>query len=592
MSLDVNSLNLEQSIDPRLDIQKYSKLLYPVETVGTDNLFRVFPISNITTSGFTVTANPSNNQVFIVPKVYNQIQFVLNFIGTSGGAGTPLLQCPGLPTAVGVSNFPNANEYDAPRAYALSSTISNLAVNLNGSKVDTNLQQYIRALTRYGNTVECQDQDLGYSPTMLDQSLQYSDLNGFARDPLRGYGDNPYQCPRGGFINAVVTRNDSSGLPGDQAQVVLTLMEPVYLSPFSNACDGDEPSFIQLNTLSETVTFAGRGTNNQSLISTLWSHSTLSPSVFTSFTVTVPTNASNLIYLEIQPPLDMVIPQTIVYPYIEPYYVQTEKGNAVPAGTITANVAFDNIQLSSIPERVYMWVSKRDQDYSWTDTDTYFQIQQVNITFNTKPGILSTATPEMLYNISVRNKTNSNYRQFVRDVGSVLCLRFGEDIPLNNLLAPGSRGSYNFTGNVTIKNNYVSDVVPSINFLFMYSGTFTISNGRCIKNIGLLTENNVLATKQSNELPVPAPAPVNALGSGFGSGKMIGGFSFKNFLGVLKRVGRLGINAAKFVTPLVAPQYTPAVAAADFIAKKVGFGSAVGGKKLSRKQMLKMLEHR
>ena len=588
MSLDVSSLHLVQSIDPRLDIEKLSKLLYPVETTGTDNLFRFFPINNITPSGFTVSANPSNNQVFVDKKIYNQIKFILTFIGQSAGAGINLLQCAGLPTTLtALQNAGNTAYYDAPRAYALSNTMSNVAISLNGSKVDTNLQQYIRALTRYGNNVQCQDQDLGYSPTMLDQSQQYSDLDGFARDPLRGYGDNPYQCPRGGFINALVTRNDSTGLAGDVAIVELTLMEPVYLSPMSNACDGDEPGFVQLNTITETVTFSGRGINNQGLVSTLWSHSTESKSTFSSFNVTTPVGSSNLIYLEVQPPLEMIIPKTIVYPYVEPYYLQTEKGNTIVSGT-SANVVFDNVQLSSIPERVYIWATKRDQDYTWTDTDTYLGIDLLNITFNTKPGIVSTAEREQLYNISVRNKTNSNYRQFIQDVGSVVCLRFGQDIPLNNLLAGGSRGSYNFTGNVTLKNNYAVNVIPSINFLFIYSGTFTISNGRCIKNIGLLTDYDVLTTKQQNEMPIPSPPPYNALGSG----RLQGGISWGDFLSFAKKVGRAGINAAKFVVPKLAPEFSPVVTAADILAKKAGFGSAVGGKRMSRKHMLKMLEHK
>lgn len=585
MSLDVNSLHLIPTIDPRLDIQKLQKLLYGIESVSTNNLFRVFPINNITPSGFSITANPSNNKVFVDRKLYNQVQFILTWTGVSGGAGIPLLQCPGLPTAPGVSNFPNAQYYDAPRAYGLSNSISNVAISLNGQGVTTNLQQYIRALTRYSNSVECQDQLCGYSPNMLDQFVEYKNGNGFARDPLRGYGDNPYQCPRGGFINAIVLRNDSTGV-ADTAQVQLTLMEPVYLSPMNNWCGRDEePSFVQLATISETITFSGRGTNNQNLISTLWSHSSLSPSTFTSFNVSTPDGGSNFIYLEMEPPLDLVIPPTIVYPYVEPYYLQTQK-TVVTAGTTANGMQLDNIQLTSIPERVYIWVNKRDQDYSWTDSDTYFAINKIDITFNTKSGILSTATPEMLYNMAVRNKTNSNYRQFVKDVGSVLCLRFGEDIPLSNLLAAGSRGSYNFTATISATNNSSQDIVPSINVLFIYTGTFTISNGSCYKNIGLLTENNVLAVKQSNEEPIPSAPPFDALGTG----TMMGGVNWSNVLRKLKKIARFGIEVGKRVVPKLAPQYLPVVQAADILARKAGFGSAVGGRRLSRKQMLEMMD--
>lgn len=591
MSLDVSSLHLVQTIDPRLDIQKLSKLLYGVETAGTDNIFRVFPLNNANTSNFSVTANPSNNRVFINRKIYLQIQFVLNFIGVSAGAGIRLLQCPGLPVKSPLLPDPSADYLDAPRAYGLSNTLNDIAVTVNGSKVNSNIQQYIRALTRYSNDTECQDKALGYSPTMLDQSQQYSDLDGFNRDPLRGYGDNVLQTPRGGFINAVVTANTSTGI-ADTAQVVLTLMEPIYLSPLSNACDGDEPGFIQLNTLAVNGNFSGRGTNNQALASTLWSHKVLPPpgvnATFSAFTQTVNFGNCNLIYYEIQPPLDMQIPQTIVYPYVEPYYLSTEKTAAI-APNDTPVITMDNIQLSSIPERVYIWVSERDQDYNWTKTDTYLSISQVNLTFNTKAGILSTATPEMLYNMSVRNRTNSNYRQFIHDVGSVLCLRFGEDIPLNNLLAPGSRGSYNFTGNFTVKNNSSSPIVPTINLLFMYSGTFTISNGRCIKNIGLLTEGDVLVTKQGNEMPIPVAPPMDALGTGSGLRSMHGGISWGDFTNFFKKLGRAGINVAKKIVPVLAPEFLPVVEGADVLARTAGFGSAVGGKRLSRKEMLKML---
>lgn len=593
MSLDSSNLNLIPTIDPRLDVEKLQKLLYGVETVSSDSLFKVFPITNINQKSFSVSANPSNQGVFIDRKIFLQVPFVLNFTGNSGLAGRTLLQCPGLSSTVSLAG--NTAYYDAPRAYGLSNSLSTLKVQFNGEDVSTNLQEYIRALTRYSNNVECQDKDLGFSPTMLDQSLNYSDLNGFARDPLRGYGDNPLQCPRGGFINCVVTRNDSTGTDADQATVVLTLMEPLYLSPLANMCRTEQPSFYDQATLSVTGTFNGRGNTNQGLISTLWSHSTSSLSTFSSFNVTVNSGGANLMYLEMKPPLGMPMPVSTVYDYVEPYYLSTIKGPQLSNQQV--NLQSDNVQLNSIPERVYIWVNKQDSDATWTDTDTYFSIEQIGITFNTRGGILETASPEMLYHISNRNFTNSNYRQFRKDVGSVLCLRFGEDIPLANLLVPGSRGSFNFQLKVLATNNYGVTVTPQVNMLFIYTGTFKIQNGRCYKNIGILTQQDVLSVIESKQAPVPSKPPFNALGTGgLSGGAMIGGFSWGDFLNFFKKAGRTALDIGKKVVPVLAPEYAPVVDVADKIARSVGVGrkgkggTQIGGKKLSRAQMLHMLQ--
>lgn len=586
MSLDVTNLNLVPTVDPRINVQKLSKLLYGIESTGSDSLFNVVPLTTASINGINASINPSNNQVVVDRKVYLQMQFLLTFTGNSTVLGVPLLQCPGLPVS-GVSNFPNAQYYDAPRAYGLSNTMSILTAQLNGTPITTNLRDYMRALTRYGNNHNCQDQITGYSPTMLDQSLNYDDMIAFNnRNPMAGYGDNYYQTPRGGFINAVVERNDATGLPGDIAVVRLTLMEPLFLSPLNTACREDLPGFVQLSSLQIIAKFSGRGSNNEGLISTLWSHNPTSPSTFSSFeTLVIPGNC-NLIYFQITPPLDYVIPKTIVYDYVEPYLSKTDKAS-VPAGSQVVGISLNSIQLNSIPERVYIWIDKKDPDYSMTDTDTYFSIEQLSITFNGKSGILGTATPDMLYNIAVRNKTNSNYRQFRRDVGSVLCLRFGEDIPLNTLLAPGSRGSYDFSATFSATNNYSVAVTPSISVLFIYAGTFTISNGRCLTNLGIITQNDVLSVKQSGQVPIPAVIPLNSLGGC--SENMQGGFGWSDFTNFFKKIGRTAIDIGKEIVPALAPQYTPAIKAADVLARTIGFGSAVGGKKLSRQKMLKML---
>lgn len=583
MSLSTDKLNFIPTIDPRINVRKLDKMLYGIEVAPTENNYTIFPINNVNPngSGLTVIANPPNRNVLVNRKFYLQVKFVLTFVGTSGGAGINLLQCAGLPHAVGVSSG-NAY-YDAPRANALNNAMTNVNVSLNGDSISTNLSQYYRALTRYHNNVTCQDLNSSYTPTMLDQFLTYAEGNGFARSELRGYGDNPLQCPRGGFINALVTRNDSTGLTGDTAVVELTLMEAVYLSPLNYACYDDMPCFYGLDTISEVITFGGPGNGPfGGLMASLWSHAVaaVTPSTFTSAGVTI--SFANALFQYFTPPLSMEIPKTLVYGYSEPIYYATTQQNAVGAG-VSRTLNLDNIQLNSIPEKMYLWVAQQDQDRSFTSSDTYFSIQKVNVTFNNKAGILSTAEVSDLYNMCVRNGSNINYRQFVKDVGSVICLRFGEDIPLPNLLAAGSRGSFNISAKIDCTNNYAVSITPTLSALFVHSGTYTISNGVCSKQVGLLTENEVLSSQTSGVEPIVRPRAADALG----------GLSWGEIVGFFKKLGRTGIDIAKKVVPVLAPEYAPVVTGADVLAQKLGFGKkrkAKGGKGLTRAEMLKMMK--
>jgi hypothetical protein len=228
---------------------------------------------------------------------------------------------------------------------------------------------------------------------------------------------------------------------------------------------------------------------------------------------------------------------------------------------------------------MYVWVSQRDRDNKFTDTDTYFSIENINITFNNRTGILANASAHDLYNISQRHKSNISWRQFKKDVGAVLCLRFGEDIPLANLVSAGARGNFNISAQILCTNNYPVGIFPTLSVLFVHTGTYTISNGKCYREIGLLTENDILTVKSNGVAPIPAPHMNNAMG----------GLAWSDVVSFFKKLGRAGINVAKKVVPILAPEFMPVVQGADVLARTAGFGKMKGGRKLTRAQMLKMM---
>ena len=576
MSLGISKLNFVQTIDRRIDVEKLHSLLYGIESTATENTYQVFPIQNQSISGFTIVANPPNRNVFVNKKFYVKEQFTINFTGVAGD-GLHLLQAAGMNHLPGVD--PGNQYYDAPRAYPLANALNSLQVSLNGDQVTTNLNQYVRALTRYHNDRKDQDMYESFTPKMLDQFLQYADGIGFARSELRGYGDNVYQLPRGGFPTCTMLSNTST-----TASVLLEIIEPLYISPLNLSPHEEQASFLQLDTVTLVGTFGGRGNSSQGgLIASLWSHAIapITPSTITSTNIQIGDGSALFQYMT--PPLDMVLPPSITYSFVDPIYYATESQTSVPAAPALGSqttLPLQNINLTSVPSMMYIWVSQRDRDNTFSSTDTYFSIENINITFNNRTGILANAQPSDLYNITQRHNCNSNFRQFRKDVGAVICLRFGSDIPLANLVSAGARGTFNISAQVQCTNNYSTAVFPTLSVLFVHTGTYTISNGKCYREIGLLTENDILNVKSSGVAPIPAPHMNNALG----------GLAWSDVVSFFKKLGRAGINVAKKVVPVLAPEFMPVVQGADVLARTAGFGKMKGGRKLTRAQMLRMMK--
>lgn len=584
-SLSLHKLDLVPTIDPRINVNKLENLKYNIETTGTDSVYQKFVVNNFSANSYTAVCNPPNRGVYVNKRFYQQVQYTIDFVGTSTSVPPLVLQAHGLsvpPPPAPVVN-PGQFFFDAPRANPIANSQNNISVSLNGDPSSTNLNQYARALTRYHNeAIKCQDKYGSYTPSMLDQSLNYFDYPTGPRYALAGYESNFDVCPRGGFIDAVVTANTATS-----AQVVLTAMEPCYISPCDTSCEDKSPGFIGIDTITVIAQFGGRGNSSTlgGLASAIWSHSIGSglvpnPSSITSAVARV--TGATLYFQYTTPALTQEIPRSLVYPYTLPIYYATVSNTPMLAGSKGNMISLNNVQLNSIPSMVYLWVTIQDLGVTINSTDTYCEIENVAIVFNNKPGILSSASEYDLFNIALRHGTNLDWRQWRKDCGSVLALRFGEDIPLNNLLAAGSRGSFQFSAQLTVTNNYGFDITPQVSALFVHTGIFSIDDGVCMRQVGVLTNEDVLRTnnKVSVHNAVDQPRAHEALG---------GAIRWPDVLSFFKKFGRAAINIAKVAVPALAPQYKPVVDAADLLAQKAGFGRMKGGKKLTRKQMLEMM---
>jgi hypothetical protein len=271
----------------------------------------------------------------------------------------------------------------------------------------------------------------------------------------------------------------------------------------------------------------------------------------------------------------------------------------------------NNIQLNSIPQRLLIFLDEPDSAASPFKSDTYASIQGVNISFDNRDSLLAAAQPIDLYNIAAKNNTNLTWTEWNRDVGSVLCLNFGEDIPLRANQAVGLRGSYNLRMQVTYNNVKTGDTtesfeegpnVPqpmngvSLQVLVFGVGVMTIAQQNVVRTVGILTNEDVLRSKTQPALPYQ------------NTGDLYGGGWWDDFRNAFLSVARPVANLATKILPMVAPEVSPFMNAFNSVIQDEGPGNTglvrsygkglvggnvggrlVGGKKVSRAQLAKML---
>lgn len=312
--------------------------------------------------------------------------------------------------------------------------------------------------------------------------------------------------------------------------------------------------FFNVNTMDFNFTFLGNAGFR------MWSHDAVSTGIATtlstasvqfnnfgsspafSYSLTQPT----LLFTYITPNETQVIPYNmpITYPYFDVQRYPNDSNNAVTAGS-QALLVSNNIQLSSIPRRLYVYVRRRNADLYSTSQypDTFFSIENISMQFQNKNGLLSSASKQQLYEMSVKNHCNMDWTQWsggkvnnpnltsqYGTIGSVLCIEFASDIGLDSIEAPGKLGQYMLQVNVTCTNVSKNPITPTLYVVVVSEGSFTIEGlGKASTNIGVITSQDILDAQANPFVDYKDVEEVN------------GG----NFLSGLKDFGRRILSIAK-----------------------------------------------
>lgn len=578
-------LNLVRTIDPRTDVNSHARKTYSVFDGASDvGYIRTTPDGGVSNSQLSFTCDPPSPQVFVNRRAMIEIEFELSFVGVSAGAGIPLLQMAGARSSTGANV--GSQFHDAPRCLPVANALTNIEISINNDRITQNLNSYVRAFPRYTFDAVSEDINYGMTPSMPDQSQTYADLDGFARSPLRGYGDNALQCPRGGFVGLDVISNTSTGI-ADTAVVRLRCSEYLLVSPMLFQPDEQDTGFYGVQNMKIILSLGGRGNSSLSgLSASLWSHSGAGTAVLTSCGTTV--LDAQMIFSYLTPDPTLQVPYNNLYSYYQPQVYPTQSSTPIASGALTT-LQMNNIQLGSIPSRLYLFVAEQDAAHTMLKSDVFFGIENIAISFDNRDNLLSNATQQDLYNIAVKNGTNLSWRQWKRDCGSVLALDFGSDIPLRMLQACGLRGSYNLRLTVQARNLSAVAQIPTLTCVVISEGVMSIEGMNVQRSVGILDAQDIFDSKSMPEVVYHPSGSI--YGGNFWS--KLGQFA-RNAGKFIKTNVRPAIEVAKKLVPKFAPEFTPFVQGADEIAQAFGLGmrgrGLVGGKKLSRAQLSRMLE--
>jgi hypothetical protein len=623
MSITVETLATKRVVDSRTDVNSYARRTYQIFDGPQDTGFVKFNPNGGQASGnqLNFTLNPPSTRVFVNRRVIIESTFEVTLTGVPQAGQDFLLNFEGTgatisaaPGAVGVT-LGSANGNCGPRAYPLANATRSLQVSLNNDQLSQNLGQYWRATTRYANSLGQSEIDQGSTATMLDLAQDYSQVSGNNLSPFAVRGANPLQTSRSSLYSVVIRRNDARDPDTPNAELTaiirFTVREPLYLSPFLFQKGDQDTGLIGIQTMNLQLQLGGRGGSD--LAAAVFSvDEGRTFSLVDARSVTATTLESYVYMNFLTPDALQIIPDINNYPYYEPTLYTTTVQGTIAAGAVSQTIVMNNVQLNSIPQRLLIFIDEPDSAASPFKTDTYASIQGVNISFDNRDSLLAAAQPIDLYNIAAKNNTNLTWTEWNRDCGSVLCLNFGEDIPLRANQAVGLRGSYNLRMTVTfnnVKTGGINDVngtyIPvamngvSLQVLVFGVGVMTIAQQNVVRTVGILTNEDVLRSKTQPALPYMP------------SGDLYGGGWFDDFRNAFLSIARPVAGIASKLLPMIAPETAPFMGAFNSIINpeqsagpgntglvrsygnglvggNVG-GRLVGGKKVTRAQLAKML---
>lgn len=470
--------------EPRVELDKAQ--YFAILKGGLTYTYQQFSApSNTSISSYQITANVGGLNIIVnrKPLLQNHLQLVWTSIAPVL-AGQYLVEL---------------GSNDGFRQYPLASCMSNLQVGINAQTFTCQTGRIVHALSHFHDPRLIQEHTNSTTCAMADQYQEFSDAMtlGTARNPLNLYGGESYQTPRGGFVYDTLVNNVSTGVGINTASLTATLTEPFYCSPLIFGSP-DAKGLIGVNTM--TFQVSNGVTGSISPMSQVWCHG-LSGQPYTIYQdpVITFTEPPRVLMQMITPDsLSVPIPRQISYPYYETFLSPFTVSSVLAPGAATT-IAAAGVTTTQIPHRIVLWASQSTNLSGPTFTDSFAHIESASIQLSGYQTALTSATPEDLYQISVKNGVDLSWPQWKQYTGSVLMIDPSTDLGLQHADANGVVAGQTLNVNCRIKNPSTSQSrTYTFYVLLIYAGSCDIVESVVSSTLGGLTQQAVVSAERAS----------------------------------------------------------------------------------------------
>ena len=499
-----------QMLDPRLAVS--DNVRYAVEVGSQSQNQQIFVSQTFSVSQVTANCLIPSLQTIIDRNVRIKTKFTIQVVGNVGAAGALI----NYPSNLVFSPFPFSQ-----LVQTLTCQINNTSVNSNyESNLALMLRQMDQAdLAKYSDFAPCSLDYYGTNPAAtIDGAGAY--VPDGTLSAFRDYDESAlgYDVKSRGSFKILSIAGDGGGAAGARTvNIQIETTEPLFISPFlfgDGLCDEASGlsgvSSINLNfNLGQAL--AGRAITYKPL---------LAGDTLTGVSIASIDEVSVLMTF-LSPKPSQLIPLTNCLPYYEMPSYRTVHTPAVTAPGATFTLPSSIVSPNSIPDSVYMFVRLANLTAAARaiQNETYLPITNVNITWNTQSGLLASAQPQTLYEMSKRRGLKMDYSQFrgtaqgrgvvaaatanivapIQTTGGIICLSFNKDIPIQEqYYSSGSLGLWSFAATVTCVNNTAANFNSPVELVvvFFQSGIFQSTSGSSSQYIGVLSKDEVLRVSQ------------------------------------------------------------------------------------------------
>ena len=520
-----DQFNIQLVRDKRLDAK--SRIGFGVYKGAQTALQSRYQATSQNTSSIIFNIQVPSENVLVQREVLftSTLTFQLTYLNTNGVVGTP-------------SYMVQYGRSEAFCPFPLQSCMSNISVTINTTTVSVPMQDIIQLILRMMDIEEINYYANG-TPAMLDFYNTYlvgsTLIQANQNNPLGSIANysGMQNLPRGSFaVNYIGNTDPNGNSPANsylQAATVVyvqaTFTEPLLVSPFTWGKHWNDPGIHGVQTMNLQFNI---GALNKIFKSEIYNYTTVLTNVKNSsldFTFLTP-HPSDLLSAKNTVPYYQIVPYKTAY-------------NNVLALNSTAVIPSNNFQLSTVPDKLFVGLRPTIGAYVNTMADYYALINSVNIQWNANSGILSSATPYQLWEMTRESGCKMSWLEwsgyfcmFVAPTsgayntsfaigglqgtiggpsqggpggngvpygcGALLVLDYARFITITeDFFAPASIGQFSLQVQLTVQGNGVSSIASTLaNYelvvAVMNSGVFSTERGSSQVYLNILSKQDVL----------------------------------------------------------------------------------------------------